>query len=252
MADFFLSDKLWSRLEPVLAVRWLRVVGHSRMLAAICLLLGMASGLIATGCGSSGVDVTDASVRISMGSTPGVGQSQLYQVPSGSMEPTLPIGTRVLVKKQPPIVGAIVVYHPPEGALEQECGPKPHVLAFGGVACDAPIPREAKSEWIKRIVAGPGDEIFVRGGHVYRKARGAGKFVRETDSYIRACGGSPECDFPIPIKISAGHWFLMGDNRGESDDSRFWGPVPTAWIVGVATDYVLRGKHLSHSDGHKG
>jgi signal peptidase I len=239
MAGVFLSDKLWGRLESVLAVRRLRTVGHARMPAAICLLLGMASVLLATGCGASGVDVTDASVRISTGSTSGAGQSQLYRVPSGSMEPTLPIGTRVLVKKEPLTVGSIVVYHPPEGALEQECGPKPHVLTPGGAACDAPVPQETKLELIKRIVAGPGDEIFVREGHIYRKAKGVGKYIRESDPYIRACGGVPECNFPIPIKISAGHWFLMGDNRGESDDSRFWGPVPTAWIVGVATNFVL-------------
>ena len=36
------------------------------------------------------------------------------------------------------------------------------------------------------------------------------------------------------IRIPADHWFMMGDNRGESDDSRFWGPVPTGWIVGGA------------------
>lgn len=141
------------------------------MPAAICLLLGMASVLLATGCGASGVDVTDASVRISTGSTSGAGQSQLYRVPSGSMEPTLPIGTRVLVKKEPLTVGSIVVYHQPEGALEQECGPKPHVLTPGGAACDAPVPQETKLELIKRIVAGPGDEIFVREGHIYRKAK---------------------------------------------------------------------------------
>ena len=58
--------------------------------------------------------------------------------------------------------------------------------------------------------------------------------MREKDSYIRACGASPECNFPTPIKIPAGHWFMMGDNRGESDDSRFWGPVPTGWIIGEA------------------
>ena len=43
----------------------------------------------------------------------------------------------------------------------------------------------------------------------------------------------PECNFPTPITIPAGEWFVIGDNRGESDDSRFWGPVPTSWIVGT-------------------
>jgi signal peptidase I len=38
----------------------------------------------------------------------------------------------------------------------------------------------------------------------------------------------------VAITVPAGHWFMMGDNRGESDDSRFWGPVPTGWIIGGA------------------
>jgi signal peptidase I len=190
-------------------------------------------------------EATFAGRRESTGSTPQISQSQVFRVPSGSMEPTLPIGTMVVVKEGPPTMGTIVIFHPPEGSELEECGPKHHVLRPGGAACDAPLPEESKVEFIKRIVAGPGDEIYVRRGHVYRKVNGSHEFVRESDSYIRACGGRPECDLPVPIKIPAGHWFLMGDNRGESDDSRFWGPVPTAWIVGTATDYVLRGRHFS-------
>ena len=97
-----------------------------------------------------------------------------------------------------------------------------------------PVPKqESGTNFIKRIVAGPGDEIYVSEGHVYRKPAGTRR-SREKDSYIRECGDSPECNFPTPIKIPAGHWFMMGDNRGESDDSRFWGPVPTGWIIGEA------------------
>jgi len=107
----------------------------------------------------------------------------------------------------------------------------------GGAACDAPFPKASTLEFIKRIVAGPGDEIYIREGHVYRRPHGSSRFVREKDAYIRACDPNPDagCDFPRPIRIPAGHWFLMGDNRGESDDSRFSGPIPAAWIIGVVT-----------------
>jgi signal peptidase I len=163
-----------------------------------------------------------------------------YRIPSGSMEPTLAIGQRVLVNRigmdlSEPHVGEIAVFHPPEGAENEECGPTPHVIKLDGAPCSTAVPKEDSSvNFIKRIVAGPGDEIYIKDGHVYRKAAGKSQFVREKDSYIRECGASPECNFPVPIKIPAGHWFMMGDNRGESDDSRFWGPVPTGWIIGQA------------------
>jgi signal peptidase I len=163
-----------------------------------------------------------------------------YRIPSGSMEPTLAKGQRVLVDRigadfSGPHVGEIAVFHPPEGAEQQLCGPTPHSVGVGGEACAHPLPKEETSvNFIKRIVAGPGDEIYVKEGHVYRKAAGTSRFVRERDSYIKPCGSSNECNFTTPITIPAGHWYMMGDNRGNSDDSRFWGPVPTGWIIGPA------------------
>jgi signal peptidase I len=146
------------------------------------------------------------------------------------MEPTLDVGQRVLVNRflynfTDPKIGDIVVFHPPAGADSgTECG-VPHPP-------DQPCPRPTKAEssqnFIKRIVAGPGDTIKIVEGHVIRNGK------REKDSYIRPCPGVSECNFPVPIKIPPGHWFMMGDNRGESDDSRFWGPVPTGWIIGGA------------------
>ena len=62
-----------------------------------------------------------------------------------------------------------------------------------------------------------------------------GKLVRngkpETTSGPRACDDDG-CDFPQEITVPKGHLFLLGDNRGASDDSRFWGPVPEDWVVG--------------------
>jgi signal peptidase I len=156
------------------------------------------------------------------------------------MVPTLEIGQRVLVNRigmtlGDPHVGEIVVFHPPQGAEQEQCGPTRHVVKIGQAACATPVPQQNTStNFIKRVVGGPGDEIYISEGHVFRKAKGKTQFVREKDPYIRDCGAAQECNFRTPIKIPPGHWFMMGDNRGESDDSRFWGPVPTGWIIGGA------------------
>jgi signal peptidase I len=155
------------------------------------------------------------------------------------MAPTLIEGQRVLVNRiamdfSEPHVGGIYVFHPPAVAEQMECGPTAHMVTSGAAACSAAVPEKASANFIKRIVAGPEDEIYIKEGHVFRKAAGTRRFVAEKDSYIKACGSSPECNFPKPIKIPRGHWFMMGDNRGDSDDSRYWGPVPTGWIIGQA------------------
>jgi signal peptidase I len=156
-----------------------------------------------------------------------------YRIPSESMEPTLDVGQRVLVNRLgnrfgDPKVGDVVVFHPPSGAESDTCGDADREDTQ---ACDAPTSTRSNVNFIKRVVAGPGDTLFVRRGHVYRNGK------READSYISAtCGSSAGrgCNLTTPIKVPAGHWFMMGDNRGESDDSRFWGPVPRAWIIGQA------------------
>ena len=57
---------------------------------------------------------------------------------------------------------------------------------------------------------------------------------KKDEPYINPCGGGTACNLPKTIKIPPDHYFMMGDNRGESDDSRFWGPVPRGWIIGKA------------------
>jgi signal peptidase I len=160
-----------------------------------------------------------------------------YQIPSESMEPTLDVGQRVLVNRflyhfKDPQIGDIVVFHPPlgaEGGGQGECGnPSTGAGGSSGSACSTPTPEKADVNFIKRIVAEPGDTLSIQDGHPVVN----GQLIDE--SFIRPCRPGGACNLPKPITIPPDHYFMMGDNRGESDDSRFWGPVPRDWIIGKA------------------
>ena len=159
-----------------------------------------------------------------------------YRIPSGSMIPTLEINQRILVNRigtnfSSPYIGDIVVFHPPKN-YAAGCAD----LAEGqqGAGQSAPMPcgvaqAEASSQtFVKRVVGLPGDRIQIINGHVYRDG------VREKDPYIESCTGLGVCNFPGTITVPRGDYYMMGDNRGESDDSRFWGPVRRGWIIGKA------------------
>jgi signal peptidase I len=147
------------------------------------------------------------------------------------MEPTLDVGQRVLVNRflfhfKDPQIGDIVVFHPPVGADNgQECGVQPK----GGEPCRQPTPGQSDQNFIKRIVAGPGDTLSIEEGHPVVNG-----VIKRDESYILPCGTGGPCDMPRQITIPPDHYFMMGDNRGASDDSRFWGPVPRDWIIGEA------------------
>jgi signal peptidase I len=152
-----------------------------------------------------------------------------YRIPSESMEPTLDVGERVLVSRvnyhlSSPDRGDIVVFHPPAGADGNECG----VSHPPDQPCPRPTPQRSSVNFIKRIVAVPGDTLSIQNGHAVVN----GKVQKE--SFTRPCAGADQCSYPRPIKVPPGHFFMMGDNRGASDDSRFWGPVPRKWIIGQA------------------
>jgi len=152
-----------------------------------------------------------------------------YRIPSESMVPTLTVGQRVLVNRighafSKPSVGDVVVFHPPQGADLARCG----VSHPSEQVCPRSVPRKDSINFIKRIVAGPGDRLKVVDGHVYRNGE------RQKEPFIQPCDPGGGCNFPREITIPAGQYFMMGDNRGSSDDSRFWGPVPNDWIIGSA------------------
>ncbi len=151
------------------------------------------------------------------------------------MEPTLDVGQRVLVNRfsfrlgGDPEVGDIVVFHPPVGAERgNECGAGPAEVEQGQ-ACPEPTAEMADTNFIKRVVAGPGDTLSIEDGVPIVNGE-----KPPPEDYIRKCGGIGSCDFPTEITIPPDHYFMMGDNRGASDDSRFWGPVPRDWLIGEA------------------
>ncbi len=158
-----------------------------------------------------------------------------YRIPSGSMLPTLHINQRVLVDRLgthfgSPKVGDIIVFHPPKNY--SECADpsegQPQTGQGGAKACDVAQSMPSTETFIKRVVGLPGDRISIDNGHVIRNG------VAEKDAYTIPCDGSSSCNFPSQITIPHGDYYMMGDNRPDSEDSRFWGPVPKSWIIGKA------------------
>ncbi len=159
-----------------------------------------------------------------------------YRIPSGSMLPTVRVNQRVLVDRigmdfSSPHVGDIIVFHPPKN-YGAGCADPNQGQNSGGqdapAACAVPWKQPSTQTFIKRVVGLPGDHLSIVNGHVYRNGK------RESDSYIVPCGGDASCDFPQTITVPPGDYYMMGDNRPDSEDSRFWGPVPRAWIIGKA------------------
>jgi signal peptidase I len=94
--------------------------------------------------------------------------------------------------------------------------------------CDKPIAAESSQTFVKRVVGLPGDHLLIKDGHVYRNG------VEERGSYVQPCTVPQDCTFRESVKVPAGDYYMMGDNRGDSFDSRYWGPVPQKWIIGAA------------------
>jgi signal peptidase I len=144
------------------------------------------------------------------------------------MTPTLSEGDTVSVNLDAyatasPQVGDIITFNPPLGAERgNECGaPRPP-----GSVCPTPTPEQSEFLFIKRIAALPGDEVSIaEGAPVVNGERAA-------EDFIQPCRGFGGCDFPKAVTIPPDHYFVLGDNRAASDDSRFWGPVPAEWIQG--------------------
>jgi signal peptidase I len=133
---------------------------------------------------------------------------QTYFIPSSSMKPTLYMGNRIMVDKLSVEfghinIGDIVVFTAPP-AVASECG-------------------DTVADLVKRVIGVPGDHLSSRGNTIYVN----GKPLHENWSHYEPLGG------PINnVTVPPGQYFMMGDNHANSCDSRVWGTVPRANIIG--------------------
>jgi signal peptidase I len=133
---------------------------------------------------------------------------QTFYIPSGSMEPTLQVGDRIIVNKLAVSwgtinIGDIVVFKAPPA---ENCG-------------------EPVTDLVKRVIGIPGDTLTSKGNTIYVN----GKVLDETWTHTEPLG-QPIGD----VHLKANQYFMMGDNHSDSCDSRMWGPVPRSDIIGKA------------------
>ena len=141
-----------------------------------------------------------------------------YSSPSGSMAPTLPVGDRIVVDKLSYHLhgvdrGNIVVFSTPPN---EDCAGPP------------------VADLVKRVIGLPGETINLQDGNVYINGRLLPEPFLPTDLRTDTYPGPSNNDFSLhhAYRIPAGDVFVMGDNRPESCDSRYWGPIRESTIVG--------------------
>lgn len=154
-----------------------------------------------------------------------------YRIPSASMEPALEVSDRVLVRRgglDDPERGKIVVFNPPRQAETEGCrAPGFESPESERRACPRPAGGgESDQAFVSRVVAVGGDRVSIRRGRTYIDGKQA------DEDYLEGDAECAQCDLPREITIPPDHVFVMGDNRGESRDSREYGPIPDDAIVG--------------------
>lgn len=184
-----------------------------------------------------------------------------YKIPSLSMYPLLEVKQRVLVNRVEgrfgtPDRGDVVVFHPPPGADAMQCGIQPgqrfgppeqtYVVRADAIdngvdpdtasmACPVAAAGAQQQAFIKRVIGLPGDRIKIVRGYAYiNGVKLSEPYVNKDDSCANPKVFRASCSFSLEFTIPPNKYFMMGDNRNNSDDSRFWGPVDKANIVGEA------------------
>jgi signal peptidase I len=149
---------------------------------------------------------------------------QAYKIPSGSMEPTLLIGDHLLVSRLSYVVKIPIL----DKVIFSLGKPKRgDIIVFR-------YPEDQSKDFIKRVIATEGDTIEIRNKVIYINGKKTSDtWGRYKDREILPASLSPK-DNMKPYKVPEGASFVMGDNRDNSADSRFWGPVRKEHLVGRA------------------
>jgi signal peptidase I len=149
---------------------------------------------------------------------------QAFKIPSGSMIPTLLIGDHILVNKF--IYGTKIPFSDRRVLVFK----KPEI----GDIIVFKYPENPKKDFIKRVTGIEGDVIEERNKKVYVNGKAILEpYVQHSDSNIRSGGNDPRDNFG-PLVVPGNKVFVMGDNRDQSYDSRYWGFVDLSEIMGKA------------------
>ncbi len=152
------------------------------------------------------------------------GVVQAFKIPSGSMLPTLEIGDHLLVSK---FLYGIRIPYTGTRILRLRAPRRGDIVVFA-------YPVDDSKDFIKRVIGEPGDVVEVRDKKVYVNGREIDDpWGRHVDPMVLPEGYEKRDNFG-PVKVPSGHYFVMGDNRDRSYDSRFWGFVADPRIRGKA------------------
>ncbi len=140
--------------------------------------------------------------------------AQMFYIPSGSMLPTLQIGDRIVVDKLSYDFGSV---H------------RGDIVVFAR----PPLEEADYTDLVKRVIGLPGDVISTSGGHVDIDGRPLAEPWLPNPPPPTYPSPEPEAfSLQHPYRVPSGEYFVMGDNRTDSEDSRYFGPIPKSLIVG--------------------
>jgi signal peptidase I len=153
---------------------------------------------------------------------------QAFKIPTPSMDPNLLVGDHLLVNK--------MLYSPTATALEGLLVPARPIRRNDVVVFK--YPGEPERDFIKRVIGLPGETIRIENKQIYID----GELLEEPLAYFAHPPGEPELGILVDSRrdnmpdmvVPEDHYFVMGDNRDNSHDSRFWGVLPADLVKGRA------------------